>query len=179
MGPYFLLVALDVILALFVVTVAVYLVFASRNAVHTVMSPRGVIQEVAAVLDLPERGVFYDLGCGDGRILAAILARWPLVRAVGVDNNPVVLGLARLRLAGKADLRRCGIMSLDLSDADRVFTYLGPGLMAQLEPKLEREMPRGARLVSQQFPLPARKPDKVVDLEHGKSHARRLYVYDY
>jgi SAM-dependent methyltransferase len=179
MGYMILLVVMDVLMAAFVVVALVYMVSASRNSVHTVMSPRRVIPEVLEALDLPEQGVFYDLGCGDGRILAAVLARRPRLYAVGMENNPVVLAAARLRLVGKARLLGKGIMSVDVSDADRVFAYLGPALMAELEPKLERELRRGARLVSQQFPLPKRRPDAVVELKQGRSHAAKLYIYDY
>jgi hypothetical protein len=66
-----------------------------------------------------------------------------------------------------------------LERADRVFAYLGPGLMKTLEPRFERELKPGVRVVSQQFPLPERRPDRKIELEHGRAYARALYVYDY
>jgi hypothetical protein len=52
-------------------------------------------------------------------------------------------------------------------------------MMAELEPRFERELSAGARVVSVQFPLPGRAADKVVDLADSESHAGKLYVYNY
>jgi tRNA (cmo5U34)-methyltransferase len=41
-----------------------------------------------------------DLGTGDGRLLALLLANRPAARAVGVDFSPVMLDAARARLGG-------------------------------------------------------------------------------
>ncbi len=52
-------------------------------------------------------------------------------------------------------------------------------MMAELEPRFERELAAGVRVVSVQFPLPTRKADKVVELINSASHAAKLYVYNY
>jgi SAM-dependent methyltransferase len=159
--------------------VVVHLVAAGRNAVPPVFTPPGVLAQVVEALDLPERGRLVDLGCGDGRVLWAVLKRRPRLRVTGVENNPVVFALAWRRLRDKAALEMREIEDVPLEGVDRVFAYLGPGLMAALEPRFERELQKGARVVSQQFPLPGRRPDRVVELKGGKPYANKLYVYDY
>jgi precorrin-6B methylase 2 len=157
----------------------VHLVAAQRNAVPPVFTPARAIPEVVASLDLPQRGTLVDVGCGDGRLLEAALEARPELRVVGVENNPVVWLRARLRLGRRAKLVLGQLEDLKLEQADRVFAYLGPGMMKALEPRFEHELRAGARVVSQQFPLPGRKPDRVIELAHGKPYAKRIYVYDY
>jgi len=166
-------------LALLLAGMSIYILAAFRNVVPAVFTPGESLDRIVSELDLPEHGKIVDLGCGDGRVLAAVLRYRPELEAVGVENNPVVLGLAKVRLKGRAELRRGDLLKYDLKGCDRVFAYLGPEMMERLEPRMERELRPGARLVSQQFPLPYRKPDQVVELPGAKSYARRLYVYDY
>ena len=167
------------IMACLAVAALAHLLFSIRNAVPPVPTPTAVMPQLLEALDLPERGTFYDLGSGDGRILKAVSAGRPKLHVVGVENNPMAIVLAFLRVGRRAKILRGDIMGVALEDANRVFAYLGPGLMASLEPKFERELPLGARVVSQQFPLPNRTPTRVIQLKRSKSHARRLYVYDY
>ena len=55
-----------------------------------------------------------DLGCGDGRLTALVLDACPgVLEAIGLDNSPPMLDLARTRFA--AD-QRVGIIEHDLAD---------------------------------------------------------------
>lgn len=180
-----LIAGLMVVLALLLavsLAISLHLVIAGFNgrlAAWSVPTPMRSIPEILAALELPERGVLYEPGCGDGRVLAAALRKWPGVRAVGVDNDPVMLGMARLRTRGRADLAVADLLKLDYRRADRVFVYLGPRFMKLLEPKFEAELRPGARVVSLQFALPGREPAREVTLKQGRPHAARMYIYDY
>jgi SAM-dependent methyltransferase len=174
------LLALEVIfLAGLLVAGVVFLIAAQRNVVPPVFTPRGAVDEVIEALELPERGLLVDVGCGDGRLLADAVKLRPGLRAVGVENNPVVWCVARWRLGRRAKVVLGQIENMELTGADRVFAYLGPGLMAELEPRFERELSKGALVVSQQFPLPHRTPNRVVKLKHGKVFAKELFIYEY
>ncbi len=172
---FFLLIGLPV----FAVGFGTYGYFIWRNQVPVVMLPRPALDQVMQALRLGSHEVFYDLGSGTGRVLAAVRAKEPNVRCIGVENNSLVWLVARLSLPWSIRLWRGDIMQQDLSEATRVFVYLGPGLMDQLEPKFERELPAGARVVSVQFPLPGRKADQTAELVGGSAHARRMYAYDF
>src|SRR5262245_62101261 len=87
-----------VLLGVMVVAAAIVLVHltaASRNAVGPIMTPAGEFDEIVRALALPERGRLWDLGCGDGRLLAALARARPGLRLAGVENNPVLWALAR------------------------------------------------------------------------------------
>ncbi len=167
------------VLALVGVAIATYVFYAVRNRVQYVVLPAPTIAMLVSKLGVRGRETVYDLGCGDGRVIGALMKDNPNAVYVGVENNPVIWALAKLRLRSKARVVLGEIMAAKLHDAKRVFVYLGPKLMSQLEPKFELELQRGARVVSIQYPLPGRAPHEVVEVPGSPSHAGRLYVYDY
>jgi len=166
-------------LAVLLAGMVVYGYFMLRNRTPFVVLPAGAMDAVARRLGVGDRDTVYDLGCGDGRVLLALRALNSHARYLGVENNWVVWLLARRRLRGKARLVRGEISRLPLGEATRVYVYLGPQLMAELEPRFARELPPGARVVSIQFPLPTRPADAVVELPRSRDYAARLYVYNY
>jgi hypothetical protein len=54
------------------------------------------------------------------------------------------------------------MFTADISAATVVTLYLSTTINADLEPKLRRELKAGARIVSQQFPMGAWTPDKML-----------------
>lgn len=173
-----LLVLLVVMLAADVALV-VFMVAAACNASPAVMTPPEVVRSVVEALELPKQGLLIEPGCGNGRVLGAAAKRQPRLRVLGVDNNPVLVAMARWRLRGRGQVRLGDVMKLDFGGADRVFLYLGPALLDALEPKLERELRAGVRVVSMHYSLPNRKPVRKVEITGGPAHARKLYIYEY
>lgn len=169
---------MTLVFASYGVVMAAHGYFMVHNRVPYVRLPKGALREAVAELGVRDKDVVYDLGCGDGRVLMALRAVNKSAKYIGVENDWTVWLLGRLRTRG-VTLVRGEISQAKLSEATRVFAYLGPKMMAELEPRFERELQTGARVVSVQFPLPNRPADKVVDLEHSLSHAAKLYVYNY
>ena len=169
---------LVVALAGALVVLALHSYFMLRNSVPYVLLPVGALPIVARELDVRPQDTVYDLGCGDGRVLRALQSVCSEARYVGVENDPVVWALAKLRTRN-VQIRRGEIATTSLHAATRVYAYLGPQLMAELELRFERELPAGARVVSVQFPLPTRQADNIIELDNSLSYASRLYVYTY
>jgi len=168
-----------VVLAGLVTVMVVHGYFMLRNRVPYVALPKAAMGEVARQLGVGDDDVVYDLGCGDGRVIAALQRVNSNARYTGVENNPLIWMMAAGRTGGRARIVRGEIAAAELDEATRVFVYLGPKLMAELEPRFERELPKGARVVSVQFPLPSRTPDAEMELVGSASYAARLYVYNY
>ena len=147
------------------------------------LPPQGVdavVEALALHSDTP--ALLIDLGCGDGRVLAAVLRSHPQVHGVGIEINPLVAFLARWRLrklAGRVHIIRGDLLQADLQQATRVFTYLNHPTMAALEAKFGRELPKGSRLVSCDFPLPKRKPTKTLKIGESWQLGQTLYIYEY
>ncbi|GAC1370043.1 MAG: protein-lysine N-methyltransferase [Candidatus Saccharimonadales bacterium] len=166
-------------IAVYAVFLAIHGYFMMRNRVPYVRLPWGAMAEVESELGVNNGDKVLDLGCGDGRVLTALSEACPGASYTGIENDWMVWLGARLRTSHLIKLVREEISAADMTEANKVFVYLGPKLMAELEPRFEMELPAGARVVSVQFALPNRKPDKVVVLSNSASHAACLYVYNY
>lgn len=91
----------------------------------------------------------YDLGSGDGRFL--VEAQKYGAKAIGIEMNPLLVLLSRMK---KLNVRWQNLWTADIHDADVVFVYLLPINMKKLEQKLQRELHKGALVVSNSFIFP-------------------------
>jgi len=102
-----------------------------------------------------------DLGSGAGRLL--FLAEKLGATAVGYELNPFLTlwtkFVAKLKNK-KIKIYTRSIYDADLSDADVVFTYLMPGPMKKLADKLYSELKPGAKIITNSFSIPNKKPIK-------------------
>ncbi len=102
-----------------------------------------------------------ELGSGDGRVAVEFAKMYP-VQVVGYERNLLLLAIARLRYL--TTWKKRGVVrfvSGDLSQVsfrglDVVYMYLLPSVIDRLTPKLEKELKRGARVVSYDYPLRSR-----------------------
>jgi cyclopropane fatty-acyl-phospholipid synthase-like methyltransferase len=136
---------------------------------------RQVVAE--AMLDLAGTradDVVYDLGSGDGR-LVILAAQRHGAQGVGYELQPSLVALSRQSSvdAGVAERVRFvedDLRAADLAPATVVFLYLSTSLTRELTPKLFRELRPGARIVSHQFLLADRPPEKSVTVEGEQLH---------
>ena len=173
------MIVFNAVLVAIVAGMVIHGYFMLRNRVPFVVLPDGAMAEVIRALNVLDSDTVYDLGCGDGRVILALRESNLHAHYVGVENDWSVWLLAKLRVRRLALIVRGEISQTPLADATRIFVYLGPQMMAELEPRFEKELPRGATVVSVQFPLPLRSPDVVIELPHSQSHAHRLFLYNY
>jgi hypothetical protein len=121
----------------------------------------------------------YDLGCGKANLLVTASKQFG-AKGIGYEISlwPYLWGRFRSwRQHAKLELHLGNFMSADLSTADVVFCYLFPSAMARLEPKFEKELKPGAKVVSYAFKLPKRSPVETIDgAENGVG---RISVYRY
>jgi SAM-dependent methyltransferase len=145
-----------------------------------VPTPDAVVARMLELAHVGPTDVVYDLGCGDGRIVAAAAARYG-ARAVGYDIDPVRVAEARHTIARHGverlvQIEQRDIFTLDLGAASVVTLYLLPELNVRLLPQLERMKP-GTRIVSHDFDIAGVVPEQVVRLDvDGKPHS--IYFYE-
>ncbi len=145
-------------------------------------TPREVLPQIVKALDLKSNSTLYDLGCGDGRVLAVAHKSAPRAKLLGFDTNRLILIRAYREKALKQANKQLicqNFFKLDLSPASHIFCYLSDEMMANLEPKFDRELSKKARLVSLDYPLPHRSPTRKIALGDGRKLGRVLYVYDF
>ena len=114
------------------------------------------------LLDLKPGQVFYDLGCGDGRLLRAA-AKCGL-RAIGYELNPflaLVAWLSTRRYGSLVSVRWANFWRADISDADGVFVFLITPFMTKLDDFMRsQKFTNQVKLASYAFQIPGRKPAK-------------------
>jgi SAM-dependent methyltransferase len=149
-----------------------------------VPTPQEAVDRMLEVADIKPGDVLYDLGCGDGRIVATAARKYG-IRAVGVDIDPLRVAEARrtVRTNGVSHLvtiRKADIFELDFSEATVVTLYLLPELNVRLMPKLAQLKP-GTRIISFEFDMRGAKPQQLVEIDLNKPGAslpeppRRIY----
>ena len=106
-----------------------------------------------------------DIGSGLGGLVLDLARRDPAIEATGIELAPLPWLLSRLRagLAGsRARFIRGDYNTLNFGEFDLVFAYLSPAAMAALWRKAAREMRPGSLLLSYEFIIADRSPDRTV-----------------
>jgi SAM-dependent methyltransferase len=139
-------------------------------------SPHLVVQEMLKLAELRRDDILFDLGSGDGRIPIAA-ARDFGARAVGIDIDPKLVGLAKrnAKKAGVANLatfRNEDLFEADFRAATVVTLFLYPDVNMKLRPKLLAELRPGTRVVSHWHDMGDWQPDRTVQVE-----GRPLYLW--
>ncbi len=103
-----------------------------------------------------------DLGSGDGRVVIALAERG--AEAHGFEVNPVLVLLSRRKirragLQGKAFIHWRSFWHANLSRFDALTLFQGSFIMRRLEAKVRRELPPGARVVSDYWGFPTMTPE--------------------
>ena len=155
---------------LLLVPVALVSVLAAQAPdIHFVGTPQKVVYAMLKLARVGPRDVVYDLGSGDGRIVI-IAAQLYGARGVGIEIQPDLVSLARRGAVdgGVQDRVRFvqgDLFAADISEATVVTMWLSAAIDARLELKLKRELRRGARIVSHQFPIGSWQPEEHVRVD--------------
>jgi len=158
---------------------AVALALGANQDAPFVPTRDSLIPLILEALDLQPGEVFYDLGCGDGRVAVAAAKHAPVRRSVCVEIRPELAAGARERarregVEDRVVVLNKDIFDVDLHDADAIYMYLLTTINAALRPKLERELHPGARVLTLDFEIPGWTPTRVIG---GGGWQRTLYLY--
>ncbi len=102
--------------------------------------------------------VFYDLGCGDGRVCRYIGRKNPKARVIGIEIAHVLYLwnklMSLIQPPPNVEIVRGNALKRDLSDANVVYLYaLTNTLNGAYKSKLIKELKPGARIISYIFSL--------------------------
>jgi hypothetical protein len=136
-----------------------------RTQVPFYPSGAAVWQAVDTLLP-PDRPVrLIDIGSGLGGLVLDLARRHPASKLSGIELAPLpwLLSVLRARLTGStAHFVRGDYERLNFADYDVVFAYLSPPAMAALWRKASTEMRSATMLVSYEFTIPGKAPDKTI-----------------
>lgn len=149
--------------------------YASVIGAPIVLTKKSLIVEIIKNSDLKNGEIFYELGTGTGRIMAAIAQKG--IKTVGFELSPIfyLITLLNLKLRGvkNYELYRKNFFKEDLSGADALFCFLTPKAMEKLKSKFLKELRPGAKIISYVFEIKGWNPYVVIK-ENGNAP---LYFY--
>jgi precorrin-6B methylase 2 len=169
-----LLVLILIFTLLFIVTAFVSLFL----RVPYVPTKKRVMEEIIKQAKLKEGQNFYDLGCGDGRVLIEA-EKEAKVNAVGYEIAPLVYIFAIIRKIvnrSKAKIKFKNFFNDNLGKADVIFCYLMPKELKKLAVKIKKECKKGTHIISNTFHIEGLEPVKVIP-KNEKTKIPTLYFY--
>lgn len=145
-------------------------------------TPETIVVKMLELGGLKAGEKMFDLGSGDGRIVIMAAQRFgAYATGVELDKDLCKQSMERIRKLGLEKTARIingDILKQDYSSADLITVYLLPNSNDKVQPLLERQLKKGARVVAHDFEFRSWKPDKVEDIEDdGEGRSHTLYLY--
>jgi len=163
-------------------TVAFLLSIPFQSLAPYIATPEDVVVRMLSFAEVTRADVVVDLGCGDGRIPIAAARRFG-ARGIGVDIDPGLIEVARKNAKAEGverlvEFRVEDAMTTDLSSATVVTLFLLSSSNEKLRPGLQRQLRRGARVVSHAFSMGRSWPaDKVDQFVSARGDEVTLYLW--
>ena len=133
------------------------------------------IEFIVKELGVSRKDVFYDLGCGNGKVVFLV------EKLTGAKTQGFELTwwtylwaqLKKLLIGSKSRFVNKNFFKADWSEATVIYGYLYPMLMGQVQEKFIVECKPGSVAIIRDFSFPNLKPEKVFHMP--KKH--EIYVY--
>ncbi len=115
---------------------------------------------------MSKKGVVYDIGSGDGRILVESAKQG--IKSVGYEINPFLVLFSKWRVRNidpkfKPKIYLNNFWNQDLSKATVVFIFILPQYMSRLEKKLTKELRPKTLVIVHHGTLQNKKPIKKIE----------------
>jgi hypothetical protein len=144
-------------------------------------TPPAVVPTMIELARIRSDDVVYEPGCGDARVLIAAMKAGAR-RGIGVDIDPDLaeVSYAAVKSAGMQDqveIRWGNALAVDMSKATVVFLFMGEAFNLVIRPQLWKQLPVGARVVSNDFAMGDWKPDRTVRVDTpGRTYTLYLWT---
>ena len=145
-------------------------------------TPEIIVEKMLQLGGLKAGEKVFDLGSGDGRIVVMAAQKFH-AEAVGVELDADLWRqstdkIRKLGLDKNARIVNGDLLKQNYGSADLVTVYLLPGFIDKVQPLLDRQLKKGARVVSHDFEFSNWTPEKsqnIADDGEGRSHTLFLY----
>ena len=129
-------------------------------------TPESVVEAMVGLARITSEDVVHEPGCGDARLLLAAM-RAGAKKGVAVDIDPDLAEVAYERVreagvSGKVEVYWGNALDVDMSEATVVFLFMGDGFNREIRPRLWKQLPVGARVISNDYAMGDWKPDRTV-----------------
>jgi len=145
-------------------------------------TPETIVQKMLELGGLKAGEKMFDLGSGDGRIVIMAAQKFH-AQAVGIEMDKDLYRqstdkIRKLGLEKRAHIVNGDIFKQNYSSADMLTVYLLPNSNDKVQPLLEKQLRKGARVVAHDFEFKNWQPEKVETIEDdGEGRSHTLYLY--
>jgi hypothetical protein len=152
-----------------------------RTAAFFAPTPWAVCRQMLEFADVGPNDLLYDLGSGDGRI--PIMAAQEFgARAVGIELDEKLRRHAEEKtrdygLTERVSFRSEDFFKCDLREATVVTLYLLTQVNGYLGPRMASQLPKGARVVSLDYPVPGWREEKSTEVKSEGNVEYTIHLY--
>ena len=146
-------------------------------------TPEMIVDKMLQLGGLKSGEKMFDLGSGDGRIVIVAAKKYQAI-AVGVELDKDLAKksaerILKLGLDKNARIVNGDLLKQDYSSADLLTVYLLPDAVNnKVQPLLDKQLKKGARVVAKDFEFRTWTPDKVENVaDDGEGRSHTLYLY--
>ncbi len=145
-------------------------------------TPETIVEKMLQLGGLKAGEKMFDLGSGDGRIVIMAAQKFH-AEAVGIEMDKDLYRqsmdkIRKLGLEKTAKIINGDIFKQNYSSADMLTVYLLPNSNEKVAPILEKQLKKGARVVSHDFEFRNWTPEKVENIDDdGEGRSHTLYLY--
>jgi tRNA1(Val) A37 N6-methylase TrmN6 len=145
-------------------------------------TPETIVDKMLQLGGLKAGEKVYDLGSGDGRIVIMAAQKFH-ADAVRIELDKDLFKLSvdnihELHLEKNAHIVNGDLLKQNYSTADLVTVYLLPGFIDKVQPLLDQQLKKGARVVAHDFEFKHWTPEKVENIsDDGEGRSHTLYLY--
>ena len=145
-------------------------------------TPQTIVDKMLQLGGLKAGERVYDLGSGDGRIVITAADKFH-ADAIGIELDKDLCKqsldrIHKLHLEKNAHIVNGDLLKQNYSSADLVTVYLFPGFIDKVQPLLDQQLKKGARVVCHDFEFKNWTPDKVQNIaDDGDGRSHTLYLY--
>lgn len=131
------------------------------------------LERVNILAALKPGQLFYELGCGDGRVCFYLAKRNPQAKIVGIESVAYLYFWTKIRAwflgYENVEIRFGDALKQDLSRADAIYVFATPrSINRQLKKKFEKELKKNARAISYSFAINEWRGQSTIDRSSEK-----------
>jgi len=145
-------------------------------------TPETIVERMLQLGGLKAGERMFDLGSGDGRIVIMAAQKFHAdAYGVELDKDLAKKSLEKIRQLGlekNAHILVGDLLRQNYSSADLITVYLLPVSNDKVQPLLDKQLKKGARVVAHDFEFKGWTPEKVERIEDdGEGRSHTLYLY--
>ncbi len=140
------------------------------------------LERLNKLIELADNKVFYDLGCGNGKVLFYFARKYPQVNFIGIELSLILYLICQLRkYLGRyknVKIKLGDYMKTALNQADYVFVFANQEPMQEIGAKIEKEVDENLVLISYCFKI-NNWQDFLLKKDKSKPTDNIIYIYLY